>query len=497
MDEELARYARFGGAGTTNLDPLILIWVLVAVLLILLLPRKYVVVPFFLTALPIPLGQALVLGGVHFSMFRIVVIFGLCRVLWGEIGRSSSSRRMHLNAIDKTFLWYCILSVITFTLLFSESQAFVNRLGFALDSLGTYFFLRLLFEDDMVVDRAIQVLAVVCALVALSMVNEQATGRNLFSVFGGVPEFTNVREGALRSQGPFAHAILAGVFGATTVALFIRLWWLRHSRAFAVLGLISSAIIMLTSKSSTPLAAGLGAVGVLCMWPLRDRMRLLRWGIVCTLIGLHIVMKAPVWSLVGRFGAIGGSSGYHRYILIDNFIRRFSEWWLFGVRETSHWGYDMWDVSNQYVATGVSGGLVTFVLFLAVIVYCFKGLGRARKEAEVAGDRARALGFWALGAALFANLVAFFGITYFDQSQIAWYALLAMIAALTFSPDSARLYATQAKHPVPLQAVTAPDRSLIREWNSAGTEPRLRGSSARQPQPQRQKAFGGKTPERL
>jgi hypothetical protein len=497
MDEELARYARFGGAGTTNLNPLILIWVLLAVLLILLLPRKYVVVPFFLTALPIPLGQALVIGGVHFSMFRIVVIFGMCRVLWSSIGRSTSSRRMHFNSIDKTFFWYVIASVITFTLLFSESQAFVNRLGFALDSLGTYFFLRLLFDDDSVVDRAIQVLAVVCALVALSMMNEQATGRNLFSIFGGVPEFTNVREGALRSQGPFAHAILAGVFGATTIALFIRLWWRRSSRTFAVLGLISSGIIMLTSKSSTPLATGMAAVVVLCMWPLRNRMRLLRWGIVCTLIGLHIVMKAPVWSLIGRFGAIGGSSGYHRYILIDNFIHRFSEWWLVGVRDTTHWGYDMWDVSNQYVATGVSGGLVTFVLFIAVITYCFKGLGRARKEAEIAGDRERALGFWALGAAFFANLVAFFGITYFDQSQIAWYALLAMIGALTFSPDSARLYAPQVEHPVPIQAVATPDRGLIREWNSIGTEPHLSRSSARKPQTQRPKTFEGKTPERL
>ena len=36
---------------------------------------------------------------------------------------------------------------------------------------------------------------------------------------------------------------------------------------------------------------------------------------------------------------------------------------------------------------------------------------------------------WFLGASLFANLVAFFGVNYFDQSRIAWFLLLAMIAA--------------------------------------------------------------------
>jgi len=481
MDEDLARYARFGGTAATNLNAVILIWVLLAVLLILLLPRKYIVVPFFLTALLIPLGQRLVIVAIHFSMFRLVIIVGLCRVLWNQIRGSTSSRRIHFNPIDKIFFWYSISNVVTFTLLFSETQAFVNRMGFALDSLGTYFLLRLAFEDEDDVDRAIKVLAVVCGIVALSMMNEQLTGRNLFSIFGGVPQFTNVREGALRSQGPFEHAILAGVFGAIMIALFIRLWWRRDSRAIALLGVVSSVIIIITSKSSTPLAAGLGVVSVVLMWPLRTRMRILRWGIVCALIGLHIVMKAPVWSLIGRFGAIGGSSGYHRYILVDNFIRRFNEWWLIGVKDTSHWGYDMWDVSNQYVAVGVSGGLVTLALFLAVIVYCFKGLGLARKVAEIDGDAARARGFWALGAALFANIVAFFGITYFDQTQIAWYALLAMIAALTSSSDSARLSAPQMEHPFQIQTVATLDRASMRKRNSKGSESRRNLASACSP----------------
>lgn len=49
-------------------------------------------------------------------------------------------------------------------------------------------------------------------------------------------------------------------------------------------------------------------------------------------------------------------------------------------------------------------------------------------------DRRHERLIWALGACLFANTVAFFGIIYFSsQSAIAWYALLVMISAATAS----------------------------------------------------------------
>jgi hypothetical protein len=77
--------------------------------------------------------------------------------------------------------------------------------------------------------------------------------------------------------------------------------------------------------------------------------------------------------------------------------------------------------------------LLPFLLFLAVLVYGFKYLGRARHAAGK--DKKTALFMWALGSALFANAVAFFGISYYDQTMVAWYALLAMIpAAISVRP---------------------------------------------------------------
>ena len=106
-----------------------------------------------------------------------------------------------------------------------------------------------------------------------------------------------------------------------------------------------------------------------------------------------------------------------------------------GTRNSAYWGLDMWDAINAYVSAGVNGGVLTFCLFISLLALAYRAVGRARALAET---RATQLHVWALGAGLFANTVAFFGIVYFDQSAIVWYALLAMISATSASILSAR-----------------------------------------------------------
>src|SRR5208337_3191814 len=164
--------------------------------------------------------------------------------------------------------------------------------------------------------------------------------------------------------------------------------------------------------------------------PMRKWMRPVRWGIVITLVSLHIVMKAPVWHLISRIDLTGSSSSYHRYQLINQCILHFSDWWLIGTKSYADWGWDMFDLSNQYVGTADTVGLIPLLAFLAVIVFGFKYIGRARRMAP---QRRQELFAWAIGAALFANVVAFFGIGYFDQTIVAWYALLAIIPVTAYS----------------------------------------------------------------
>ena len=93
------------------------------------------------------------------------------------------------------------------------------------------------------------------------------------------------------------------------------------------------------------------------------------------------------------------------------------------------WGWDMWDLGNQYVAIGETSGLIPLVSFLAVIMFGFGYLGQTRKRSE--GNWKQGFFIWAIGSSLFANVVGFLGISYFDQTIVAWYTLLAMISTLT------------------------------------------------------------------
>jgi hypothetical protein len=275
------------------------------------------------------------------------------------------------------------------------------------------------------------------------MLWEQLTGRNpLYAALGGVRSFQGIAahgaEDKLRGTGSFAHPILAGTFGGFCFPLFVGLWWLgeKADRRYAILGVAAAPVMAFAANSSTALFGLIGAIIALSFWPIRRYMRAVRWTIVTIIVSLHLVMKAPVWHLISRVDLTGGSSSYHRYQLINQCILHFSDWWLVGTKNYADWGFDMWDLSNQYVGTADTAGLLPFILLLAIIVLGFKYLGIARRAAE--GDRRRELFIWALGASLFANVVAFFGISYFDQTVVAWYAILSMICASTFVARSAK-----------------------------------------------------------
>jgi len=417
---EYEQTLRFGGGGETLLSTIGIVFLIVGVLLICVVPRKHLILPLLFTIFCTPLDQQLVVGGLHLTIFRILILFAWLRVLAGHWTKDYSP-----SPIDRAMILWAIASTFTFICLWGEWGAVVNRLGFLYNAFGVYFLFRILVRDLDDADRAVRVFAIICGVLAALMLNERVTGHNVFSIFGGVPELSAIREGNLRAQGPFAHPILAGTFGAILLPLFLGLWWRHKYRKTAVLGIISAVVMVVVSASSTPIMATLAGVGALFFWPFRKWMRAFRWGVLAMLVALHLVMKAPVWALIGRIDVMGGSS-YHRYELINQFILHFSEWWLTGTRYTSSWGFYMHDLSNQFVTEGVEGGLITFCLFLWIIVCCFQALGRARKSRF--SDLSSRKGVWALGATLTACLAAFIGTSFFDQTIVAWYALLAMIA---------------------------------------------------------------------
>jgi hypothetical protein len=415
---------RFGGGPLVSvLHPLVAVAMLAAVVLILLLPRKYAIVPLLLSLFLIPRGQQLVAVGLHFNTYRIVILAGLARLM---VPGRSSKLAGGFNFMDRAVTLWALTYFVIGTLLYMQPQAAIKNAGDLLDALGGYFAIRFFITDREGVRRTIKVLATIAVVNAICMLNEQRTGANLFGLLGGMPEET-VRDGRIRSQGAFEVFITAGAFGATVVPLFIWLWSQAKSKVRSVLGVLAATVMAVTCFASTTLTAYAAGIFALCLWPIRKHMRLVRWGIVAMFVALHIVMNGPVWSILEHIDLTGSSSSYHRYMLIDNFIRHFGDWWLVGTKDNGSWGWQMWDTSNQYVAYAFSGGLLTFILFISIISKAFSRLGTARKLVD--GTRSEEWFFWCLGSAMFSHVVAFFGIGYFDQVQFAWFALLAIISA--------------------------------------------------------------------
>ena len=426
MNFEVSRFA--GGAAETQILPFTLCVLLISSLLILFLPRRYVIVPLIFATVLIPLGQVVVVGPIHLQVSRILLLVGWARLIGSRMLGRTMIHDFKINSIDRVFVLWAISNAVAFVALYQDSGALINRMGFLYNSLGTYFLMRFLFQDQIDIDWAIWALGVICVIVAVFMVNEQLWGRNVFSVFGGVPEMAVVRADRIRSQGPFAHALLAGTVGAMLLPLFVGFRQKGHFKGTATLAIIAATVMMVTSASSTPLLVYAGGIAGLCFWPFRKWMRQFRWGLAALLIGLHFIMKAPVWSLIGRLDITGSSSAYHRYKLVDLTIKNVGDWWICGTPDTAIWGWDMGDTVNQFVEAAVTGGILTLLLFIALIVCAFQKIGVARKSWENHPSIERQL--WALGVCLFSNVVAFFGIAYFDQTMIVWFVILALISSV-------------------------------------------------------------------
>lgn len=232
----------------------------------------------------------------------------------------------------------------------------------------------------------------------------------------------------MRCQGAFSHAILAGCFWASIMSLMVG--HLIHGRKWlAVVGIACSALIVLMCASSTPVMAVLFAIIGLSFYALRHQLRAVRWGFLGLLIVLHSVMNKPVWHLLARVDIVGGSTGYHRYSIMNSTINNFSKWWMLGEANPLSWGNeDMIDITNQYILEALLGGLITLVLFVGGIAVAFGMVGKTLRLLE---DKSpRHFFVFCLGVSLFVHVVVYFSVSYFGQILMLWYLNLAIIGSL-------------------------------------------------------------------
>lgn len=398
--------------------------------LLLVLPRRYALAPMLIGGCYLTLGQVEIIGGFHFYILRILIAFGFLRLI---LKREIFS--IELNAIDKVLIAWLLVSSFLYVLFNGDTETLNERLGGVYNTVGIYFLVRAVVRDFDDVLFTVKMFGIIMIPLAVPFLIEYATGKNPFFILGGVPEFSTIREGKLRCQGPFRNPILAGTFGATAMPLFVGLWRYSTSNRLIALGAIGVAtLIVFVSSSSGPLLAYLaGLVGLMC-WMFKTRIRAIRWGIAILVLVLHAVMKAPVWFLISRLSEITGGSGWYRSALIDAFVSHFDEWWLIGTMQTVHWmptgivvNPKMTDIVNHFVLQGVNGGLLTLILFVWLLVKCFKSTGLAVRNNERFSSPEQFM-IWSMGCTVLAHVASFFSVSYFDQINIFWFLIIGMIA---------------------------------------------------------------------
>ncbi len=421
-------------ANQTVLHP-VGVGVLVLCCIYMLIARKdHAILPLLLLMLVIPSAQRVSILAMDFSFIRIGLLVVLVRMLMKRENQGVGWQKS-----DSLVLAYVIWGIVAYGILTASVSGFVTRAGYMLEAGGAYTVARVYVRDLPSLVRYINFLGLLSVVLASFFIFENSTGRNLFSVFGGVHEYTQMREGKLRCQGPYSHPIIAGVVWIGVLPWFLALPALGYTAWRSATFVVSASIIVVLTASSTPIAGFFAVFIGIAGFFLRTRVKQVLIVFVSMLVSLQLAMSQPIWHLLARVDLVGGSTGWHRFLLIDSAFRNFTEWFVVGLLSTRHWGRGMRDITNQYILEGLRGGIISLVLFLWIFGSILRGLINSLTGSVLPG---RDWVIWMAVTVLLVNLFCFLGISYFGQAVGALFLALGVAASL----------GTMHDHPAPTAA---------------------------------------------
>jgi len=381
-------------------------------------------VPFLVGAIYTSTGQTV-------SGMRLVILAGILRVL---VRRERIIGGFKLT--DRLMIAWGTWAIISAAFHERIGETLVLRLGLVYTCGGIYFLSRVFIRSLVDVRQLAKSLLVVIIPLAVGLVLERQMAHNWFALLGAPAEIAEdrIRDGKVRAMGPFSHPILAGTAGAVCLPFVITCW--RKHRKVAIAGLIACLAIIGASGSSGPILTTMAAFGALALWMVRDKMNLIRWSAVLSVVGLAVVMNSPVYYLLSYIDLTGSSTGWHRAALIDAAVKNLSQWWMTGTDHTRHWmptgipaNQNHTDITNVFLMMGVIGGLPLMLLFISVLVSAFTTIGKTLTKMKATSKQMR-FEVWTLGAILFAHTATFVSVDYFDQTVVFYYLVLAAVVSV-------------------------------------------------------------------
>ncbi|MDB6093006.1 MAG: hypothetical protein JWM32_568 [Verrucomicrobia bacterium] len=410
------------------MNPFALVFLIVNSIALLSLSRKWAPLPLLIGVCYMTLESSFQIGPFNFTIMRALIAVGYIRALIRGEKPAGGMKAIDVLAL----LWgsWCILSALFHN---NVGDTLIFRLGKTFNIVGFYFLIRTFCANRESAEFLCKAIAILVVPIACEMLSEHFTNRNMFAFLGGVGESPQIRDGKLRAQGPFGHAILAGTVGAACLPLMLGIW--KSQRFIATLGAAACITMVFASVSSGPIMTLMVACCGAFLWLRRGWTRWLRWMFVALYIAAEIVMERPAYFLISKIDLTGSSTAYFRSQLIQSSIDHLSEWWFAGTDFTRHWmptgvswSPDHTDITNQYLAYGVWGGLPLMFLFIGMLVCAFIYAGRVANSPTVHPFERFLI--WMLGASLFSHCVTFLSVAYFDQSYVFIYIALGAIASI-------------------------------------------------------------------
>lgn len=387
-------------------------------IILVVAPVRFFFFSFIMAICLVPMNQRLMVGALDLTTLRVLILMGVLRLLL-----RNEMRVIKWNKFDKLILSWSVIGSIVYIIQWQTFDAFINRLGVLFDLLLLYWLSRHIIRNWDDVTHLIKICALFAVITAPFIALEKFQESSYFSIFG--PVAGSFHRGRFRCAGSFPHPIIMGCFWASLLPLFYAQIKAKRNKFFYWIAICAALSNVYFSGSSTPIMTVIAIIFFWSIYKNRAYGKTFLWGTCAVLFFLHLIMNNPVWHLLGRVNVFGESTGWHRFNLFDNFIRNTSEWFFLGTKSTSHWGYGLVDVTNQFVLEGVRGGFVTLFLFVLITYMAIKITGNLSLQDNAQEEKWFA---WGLCVTMLGHMVTFWGVSYFGQINALLYITFAIVS---------------------------------------------------------------------
>ena len=384
-------------------------------------PKKWALLSLIITTTLVPYDQRIIVVGLDFTVLRIIVLISLVRLFF-----SSDTKTLVWNDFDRLIVLWSLTGSLVYIIQWREIGSVIYKSGVMFDCLGMYLIFRHNIKSWQDIERVIKLFAIMSFFSAIIIGLEAFLHKSMYSIFGERTG-TAFHRGRYRCSGAFPHSLMMGAYWANLLPFFYSMVKANISKRFYLIAFFATLICVILSGSSTPI---MSVATIILFWFLYSH-RFLGKKILYYSIGivfvLQLIMNAPVWHLMSRVGVFGGSTGWHRFKIFDEFMKHIPNWIILGCKNPRSWSSypQMGDITNQFMLEGIRGGLITLILFI-LIMYKTVSIP-CRMSIKLKNSNNHWL-CWGVCVAMLGHIVTFWGVSYFGQIIMLLYLMMAIVS---------------------------------------------------------------------